>query len=389
MKSFALLCALALAGTFLPACGKKKQAPSAATSASALASAAQPVLAPRVDAALFELLRGLAKKCNVNAGGGNVVCDGGENRTLSADFQGGKRSRAAAVATLAATLADKDPALQTVTANLLNTAFRVPWLPGKDASSVNAEDAKALLGAAVKLPNALARQAVPAAVHAAMLSGSAAEAYALLDKADAAEIRPLGYRYVMTHGRLAALPKVQELAKDPSIALVFAALEAPRNMYDWTDEERAAICPWAAEMLNDSRPNVPSRAAGLLGSCGTPFVDTLLERSEKALKAGKFTAGELGPHRDLCSAAALKTKSAPTEKQCERNRKLLTDVINAKSVDAQTRGLALVSLTYQWPDDKSLKLARALEKNDDKSLAERATSVVKRLELRKAGQAAK
>lgn len=386
MKLYALALALALCATSLPSCSSKsKKAPTPAASASAAAAS----LPPRVDAALFQQLTELARLCKADATTGNVNCGGGENRKLSVEFQNGKRKRAAAVATLAAALASKDPGLQSVTANLLNTAFRVPWPAGEEAGAVNAEDAKALLSAAVKLPNPLARQAVPGAVHAMMMGGNPAETYALLDQAEAAEIRPLGYRYVMTQARLAAFPKVQALVKDPSIALVFAALEAPRNMHDWSAAEKAALCPWAAGILNDPRPNVPSRAAGLLASCGGEFVDTLLERGEKALKAGQFTAGELGPYRDLCSTAALKAEGAPSAKQCERNRKLLTDVVNAKKAEGQTRALALVSLVYQWPDDKALKLARSLEKHPDPVLAERASGVVKRLEQRKTDEAKK
>jgi hypothetical protein len=381
MKPLVTVCAVALAGLLLPACSGKKKAPSPAPSVSTRA-----LLPPRVDAALFEQLGSLAKRCKVDGAAGSVSCDGGENRSLSAAFQSGKRKRADALATLAAALASKDPALQSVAANLLNTAFRMPWLTGPETGTVNAEDAKALLAAAVKLPNPLARQAVPGAVHAMMVAGNPSDAYALLDQADAAEIRPLGYRYVMTQGRLAAFPKVQEMVKDPSIALVFAALEAPRNMYAWDDAEKAAICPWASGILSDPRPNVASRAAGLLASCGAEFVDTLLERGEKALKAGQFTAGELGPYRDLCSPGALKATGAPSAKQCERNRKLLTDVVGAKKAEGQARALALVSLAYQWPDAKTLKLARSLEKNGDPALAERAVSVVKRLEQRKADE---
>ena len=62
----------------------------------------------------------------------------------------------------------------------------------------------------------------------------------------------------------------------------------------------------------------------------------------------------------MCSSAALKAEHAPSAKQCERNRKLLTDVVGATKVEGQTRALALVSLVYQWPDDKALKLARSL-----------------------------
>jgi hypothetical protein len=367
----------------LSACQQKKKGPAPSASASAKPAA----LPANVDAALLKEITDISRACKVDAAEGNVTCAQGENRRLISEFVANQRSRSAAVATLAHALSDANPAVATTAANLLNGAFRAPWADSK-GSAVPAADAKALLAAALKAPKALARQALPGAVNAAQLAGLGNDVYAALDKADQSELRPLGYRYVMTHGRLGAFGKVQQLAKDANAALAFAALEAPRNMYGWDDTEKAAICPWALELLKDPRPNVATRAAGLLSSCSGTFVDQLLERGEQALKDGKFNAGELGPFRDLCSAANLRQAGRATDKQCERNRDLLGDVVTAKKLDSQTRSMALVSLAYQWPDDKTLKLAKSLEKDADKSLADHASRTVKRIEQRKATEKA-
>lgn len=371
--------ALGVGGVSVSACGKKKKAPATAPSASAQA----PSLPANIDKDLLKQLADVSHACKVDAVEGNVSCPQGENRRLINEFVANQRSRTAAVATLAHALADSDTALQAVTANLLNGAFRGPWGPDLKAGAVPTADAKALLAAALKAPKAQARQALPAAVLASTLAGQTDELFVALDRADQTELRPVGYRYVMTHGRLAAFDKIQQLVKDSNSALSFAALEAPRNMYGWTEAEKAAICPWAAALLKDPRPNVATRAAGLLSSCGGDFVDALLDRGEQALKAGRFNAGELGAFRDLCSAANLRDASAASEKQCARNRALLNDVIAVKKLDSQTRSMALASLAYQWPDDKTLKLARSLLKDADKSLAEHADRTVKRLEQRK------
>ncbi len=84
----------------------------------------------------------------------------------------------------------------------------------------------------------------------------------------------------------------------------------------------------------------------------------------------------------------MRQPGASSDKQCERNRKLLSDVVAGKKLDSQTRSMALVSLAYQWPDDKTLKLAKSLEKDADKSLAEHAGRTIKRLEQRKATEKA-
>lgn len=382
-KLFAAVLVLGVGSVSVSACQQKKKAPVPAPSSNAkLATPAN------VDPALLKQLTDITRSCKIDSALANVTCAQGENRHLISEFVANQRSRPAAVATLAHALSDSNPALQTVAANLLNGAFRSPWGPELRIGAVAVPDAKSLLAAALKAPKALARQAVPGAVNAAELAGLSSEVYAELDKADASEIRPLGYRYVMTHGRLGAFGKIQQLAKDNNTAVSFAALEAPRNMPNWDESEKAAVCPWAAELLKDPRPNVASRAAGLLSSCGGSFVDQLLDRGEKTLGLGQFNAGELGPYRELCSAATRRQPGGATEKQCERNRQLLSEVIANKKLDSQTRSMALVSLAYQWPDDKTLKLAHSLEKDADKSLAEHAGRTVKRLEQRKASEKA-
>jgi hypothetical protein len=382
MKPYHL--ALIVTCAVLPACQRKDKAPAPVPSASA-----KPALPPNVDAALLEQLTTIATACKVDPAAGSVACDKGENRRLATEFSSGKRARAASLATLTLALSDKNAALQTAAASLMNSAFRVPWGHDAKVGSVAGPEARTLLEVATKLPNALAREAVPGAVHAVALSGSIDQAFAVLDKADPAEIRPLGYRYVMTHGRLNAFPKVQELAKDTNVAVALAALEAPRNMYQWNEAEKAAICPWAAELLKDPRSAFASRAAGLLGSCSGPFIDLLLDYGERALKGARFGVSDLGPYRDLCSAATLRQPGAPTGEQCERNRKLLGSIVSGKKLESQTRSLALVSLAYQWPDDRTLKLAQSLQKDTDKALAERAAGTVKRLEGRKASEKSK
>lgn len=363
----------------LAGCRQKKE-PGPAPSASAKVAAP----APDVDAQLWQRLTDIGQKCKVDPLEASVTCPQGENRRLISEFVANQRPRSGAIATLAGALADPNPALQTAAANVLNGAFRAPWGSDAKVGSVQAADAKRLLAAALKAPKQVARQALPGAVHAGFLAGAGNDVYAALDQADETELRPLGYRYVMTHGRLGAFGKVQQLAKASNVAVAFAALEAPRNMYGWSDAEKAAICPWGLELLQDPRPNVAARAAGLLSSCSGDFVDKLLERGEKTLQEGKFNTAELAPLRDVCSAANVRQASGPTEKQCQRNRELLGDVVAAKKLDPQLRGQALVALAYQWPDDKTLKLAKSLQKNADSALAEQAGRVSKRLEQRQA-----
>jgi hypothetical protein len=163
---------------------------------------------------------------------------------------------------------------------------------------------------------------------------------------------------------------------------VLAALDSPRNMYQWTADEQAAICPWAASLVGDGRPAVAAKASSLLGSCSGQYVDQLLETGEAALAAGKFTAIQLTSYRELCPVQKRGQANGPSDAQCARCRKLLGKIIEAKKVDEQTRSSALISLAYQWPDEATLKLAKRLAKGKDKSLAEHAKRTVERIEQR-------
>lgn len=373
--------AVLLVGMHLLAVGCKKSTGSVPAPSASQSGPTNPLL-KHVDGPLLKELADLAKTCQIDVGAGNVNCPQGEQRKLIGQFVSNQRSRTAAVATFAQALAHESPPVQTVSAHILYAAFRSPWGPDVKLGSVPSEDADALLAAAVNSPKSLARQAIPAAVHAAVLANRMDAAHAALDKATNSDLRTNGIRYLMTHGRLATFKKIQELAKDANLAVVLAALDSPRNMFSWTAPEQASICPWAVSMLTDSRPAIAAKAASLLGNCSGPYVDQLLANGEDSLKAGKFNTTQLTSYRELCPPVRRGQPNGPSDEQCERCRKLLEHVIEGKSVDEQTRSSALISLAYQWPDAATLKLGRRLTKSKDKSLAEHAKRTVDRLAQR-------
>jgi hypothetical protein len=358
------------------------------TAPASSASAAVEKVPPNVDAELYRELTRISKVCKVDDKQAMVTCPEGDQRKLSGQFVGNQRSRVKALPTLTAALDMKNASLATVTTNLLYSAFRSPWGGEVKPGDVQAKDAQALRTAVLALPKQLLRQALPAAVHASMLANENDAVYAAIDKLGEPPLRAVGVRYLMSHGRLSALPKVQELSKDPNPAVALAAVESAQNMYGWTPDEQAKVCPWASELLADERPAVSSKAASLLGNCGGSFVDSLLDSREKALKAGKFTAGSLGGLRDLCSQGRRNRANAPTDEQCKRSRKILERVVEDKGVEEQVRNSAFTSLAYQWPDAETLKVAKRLEKVKDSPLAETARRSIQRLEQRAALAAA-
>lgn len=376
---FGLCAALALASVDC-----KRSPDKAAPQPSASAGPALDKPPANVDAQLWKDLSELTQTCKVDDQRGTVTCTQGEQRKLISAFSSGQRSRIQALPTLSAALSSKKPALQTVAANLLYSALRSTFGPDVKAGDVSAKDASDLLNATLTLPKALTRQALPAAVHASMLANQSEALYAGLEKLQDPQLRAVAVRNYMVYGRLTAFKKVQELAKDDSSHLSPAALESPQSMVGWTTEEQAEICPWATTLLADTRPLIAAKAASLLGSCSGEFIDKLLESGERALAANKFSPAELGGYRDLCSPNRRGRPSAATEQQCARCRKLLEKVTEAKGIDQQARGMALSSLAYQWPDERTAQLAKRLEKSSDTSLAESARRTTQRLEQRKA-----
>lgn len=364
--------------------GCKSSSSGSAAPASSASAAAVEKVPPNVDADLYRELLRISKVCKVDDKQAMVTCPEGDQRKLSGQFVANQKNRVKALPTLTTALDMKNATLATVTTNLLYSAFRSSWGGEVKAGDVQPKAAQDLRTAVLALPKQLMRQALPSAVHASMLANENDAIYAAIEKLGDPPLRAVGVRHLMAHGRLGALPKVQELSKDPNPAVALAAVESAQNMHAWTPDEQAKVCPWASELLADERPAVSSKAASLLGNCGGSFVDSLLESREKALKTGKFTAGSLGGLRDLCSQGRRSRANAPSEEQCRRSRKILERVVEDKAVDDQVRNSAFTSLAYQWPDEGTMKIAKRLEKVKDSPLAETARRSIQRLEQRAA-----
>jgi hypothetical protein len=367
----ALVVFASVAGCKRGASGRAAPAPSASAAATE----------PQVDAALLGELTRLAQVCDVDLADANVNCKGGENHKLVTEFVSDQRSRIAALPTMTRALKDSNPRVQTTAANVLYSVFRAQLGPDARVGAVAPPDAKALVGAVVSLPPAAARQAVPTAVHAAMLAQSPDVLYQALDEPRNAQLATVANRHLMTYGRLAAFAKVKELSKSPNSALVLAALDSPSTMPNWSGSEQAEICPWAQSFLRDDRPAIAAKAAGLMTNCGGEYVDKLLDEGERLVKDKRLTRAHLVPFRELCSAAHAGTESATAE-QCRRNRKFLERLARAGDVEPPTRALALSSIAFQWPDEQALDLAASFGSDKNAALSEASREIAQRLEQR-------
>src|SRR5688572_14199855 len=219
------------------ACGKNEdQKPAPPPSASAKPGPSVPA---NVDVKLLALLQAASKSCEETAANVRPNCNSPEKNALVSSFNRGERVRVKSLPTFAYTLASTDANLQGLAAGVLYAAFRVNLGPEAKPGSVSAEDARALMKAALALPEPLAMPTMPAVTHAMMLTRQGPALFEALTLDKAVQTRSMAYRFLMVYGRLTAFDKIKALAKDPETAIVLAALESPRNMQSWSTEEQA------------------------------------------------------------------------------------------------------------------------------------------------------
>jgi hypothetical protein len=356
--------------------GCSKKSDESAPSPSASVSAAP---TPAGDAALAAQLASISKACAVDSKTGAATCPSGEKQKLVGEFVANKRSRIAALDTMTTAIASTDPQLSALTAAILYEAFRANLGPEATPGSVTQSQARRISDLLTKLPVEKARQLAPLAAHASVLAGDMDHLYAVLERNPS--LGMAAYRYLMVYGRLDTFEKIKKLAEDKRAPIQLAALEAPRNMPNWSAKDRAAICPWAQPLLVSDNTLVSSKAAALLSRCAGEFVDGLLLQGEASLTNGTFSKAQVAAYRELCSAQRRRTGGA-TDTQCARNRKLLEGVVKNEKLDAGVRAMALMAISNQWPDDGALALAKAQQNQKQPELAQAGAQTVTRLETR-------
>lgn len=340
------------------ACGKKEDKQAAPPpSASAPAPTAGQA---NVDAKLLELLQAASKSCEETAANVRPNCNSPEKNALVSSFNRGERSRVKALPTFAHTLASGDPNLQGLAAGVLYAAFRTNLGPEGKPGSVAPDDARALMKAALALPDALAMPAMPAVTHAMMLTRQGPALLEALTPEKAVQVRSMAYRFLMVYGRLAVFDQIKALAKDPESAIVLAALESPRNMQSWSAEEQAVICPWAESFIDDPRSPVAGNAMALLSNCSGPQLDRLIERIEKSVTDKHYSFVHATALREMCREGRL-TGSGASDEQCQRARALAEKVVKNTQMPGRVRALTLNGLGSRWPDKQMQKLVKQLK----------------------------
>jgi hypothetical protein len=220
-----------------------------------------------------------------------------------------------------------------------------------------------------------ASQLAQTTVALAFLAGLKDE---LIKATDAAKEEPRrrAYTRFVQYGRLDGFPKVQEVAKQKEFTT--SALLAPRYMTNWTDEEKAAICPWAKGFLGDADLYVAKEAGETLIECRGEYIDALLDEGEKRLKAKTFDDPFASVFGEVCQKFTFQPE-IEKDKQCKRDFVFLEKVVNTATLKADVRAYALWGIFSQRRNKECLPVMKKYKKNKVPEIAARANTALEAL----------
>lgn len=344
----------------------------------------------KVDDEVMAAIKTIASSCEVDPERMSVKCANKEDDVLTKDFYGygdKEKDRVATIGTFALALNDSDPKIQTIAAKLLGSKFSQGWGPKVEVGQVDKEVAKLMRDAIPKLPGKYqARNAIVPTMYASSLSGTDAEAHALLEGSKDEYLQSSGWGASMFYGRMNAFEKVSGLAASGDTKKLLSALTAANNMYKYSDEERTTICPWAQGYLGSDpegakESDVFEKAGFILTKCNGEWVDKLLDWGEAQEKENVFDRKYYFVYRELCHSVMKGVDIVgATQEQCDRNFKYLEKASNNKKIEPQFRAWALDSISYARRDEKSYKLMKKYKKSKVPEIKKVAEDALKMLE---------
>jgi hypothetical protein len=325
--------------------------------------------------AVVEHLKKLADGCTVSVDSASVYSC--KNKEDSAFYDWIRANRPKDLyETYASVMAGTDAKAKAVAISQANNTFSTL---DKDLKKANATKAvaNAFLSELEKDDGYAVRLAAPA-TDLAFIAGQKERLFKVTDGLHNTPARNTAYRTFMEFGRLDAFEKLKEVAKDKDFTV--AALAAPRNMYDWTGPEKAAICPWAKSFLDNASLPIAAEAGYDAIKCKGEYVDALQDEGDKRLKNKQFDEPFAMVFREICfEFIGGITGQAGANPQCKRNYAFLERVTNDESVKPEVRGRSLWNIYYQRRDKESLALMRKYEKHKNPEIAKRAKEAIQSL----------
>ncbi len=360
--------------SLLPCAGCRTAERSTPSASSSPATPSAPsAAADTTDSSPFSVaLADLITHCRFNERHGLIKsCENDNYRRLIRRVQSGE-ALSTTLPALVNALESSDPKLRIVAARVAYGAFREGFGAGRGV--VEKALAKRLIAIVPALPKPIVSAAIPLSVHAAMAAGVEAELYAMLDRLDRHQ-RASGYSKLAVEGGPKTLAKVTELLDDPDAHVAAAGVN---NLQQLPAAERAAgspACALALSHIADPRPLVALRLARVAVGCGAAGVDVVLTDLARRYKSKAVAEGFASAVDGLCHGPS----ATGTVAQCERLRRLLTQVASDREVAESARAVCLSQLGRQFPDAETVALLTTLAGQPSPRVATAATKALARL----------
>ncbi len=276
----------------------------------------------KVDKELMDLINAAAAKCKIDMRYA-FVSDCAEAGKLS---ELTIKKMPEAIATVSAALNDKNDKVRVVACQLMYREVKDNISKVKAKPEVLTDAViDGLINGTGGIKSYVAMYAAASTVYAASIKGKTSELYKMLQEHPESAVRTEGYSKLMAYGRLKTFDKVKDLAKSSDKSIVYAALNAPRDMYDVTEDENRAICDWALPFLSNDDTQVSYQAAAILNRYKGKYIDAVLDMAEKLAKDGKLTSPfslALTNFTFSCKPF-MGTPPNGTKDQCDRKEKLI------------------------------------------------------------------
>ena len=314
MKTRLTLVATVSFAVFAMGCDEKKDVANPATAAKPDAVTAKPAVPEsglKANPKVMELLKKISEGCTVSIDSPAVYsCKDKEDSALNSFIDGKPTDLYETYASLLGSTDLKMRAIGIAEAN--NALFIMD--PATRKANATKPVATAFLDALAKDDD----NAVQLSQPAIALGFDAGLKDQVIKVTDAIKpnARNRAYLKFLQYGRLDALPRIQELAKEKDFAAT--ALTAPRYLVDWTAEEKAQICPWAKGYLADADLGTAAQAGFTMIQCEGEFIDALLDEGDRRLKAKQYDDPFADSIGQICSRFTFMPQ-IETDPQCKRD----------------------------------------------------------------------
>lgn len=237
-----------------------------------------------------------------------------------------------------------------------------------------------------EVPNRLFSELSAMATKVATQAGQGDAIIAALEAHPEKVVKTAGTAALMQFGRMATFPYIQKLVAGEDKLMRQYGIQAVSNMYKWTPEESAVLCPWAEALLSDEDGEFSAIAAGLMINCrlvdNGKYIDSLLAEGKKRVEAGTFKLPFAFAYRDVCFGGMMGEADKPSPETCKKTYDFLEWATNYEKLDPEMRGMALGFIYYQARNADTLKILKKYENSPVEPIKKRALESIKSLEER-------